>query len=754
MPVGSSKKLFLRRRASTVVPVPPPRRSMRRARPLRALPAAVLVVGVGGLSGLGAAVLSTTAPAGASSGAAYTCTAGNIPAGTYASVTVSGICFARAGNVTVTGNLTIEPGALLDARAPGDPASTPKVPAVVTVGGNVVVGAGGVLWLGCSVQVGCNDATTYDHIGGNITATGAQGVVIHSATVAGSVTISGGGGGATSCTVSGEPWATDATALATSYTPAHPSLPPYDDVETTVVGGGLTVSGVTTCWIGAIRNHVTGNVTFADDRSIDPDGNEDMANLVTGSLSCTADTPAIHFGDSGAAPNIVGAGAIGQCAFGVTQPNPTEPTTATAQKRVTGQPEDVAVSKQTLRAYTGTLLQPKVVGYTGAGPTETGDTLLEVYEDFTISGTGLTGTGIVNPNVSPTMSPGAEILLTDYPSGEEALTFFGNCTPCSFAGKQGLVSLRAFGTSTGHTTGSGWFLLTAGGTRVTGRPNGLDHLVGYGTYTATAGVVHLTEYLGFANETDCVSGATVGGSDTGCAITVPARTVTYAPGSNGSTQEIFTVAGGKVYESVETAGGNWSPWTSLGGEGFSGPVTYAPGSNGSTQELFAVAGGDVYVSWESRGGAWSPWVSLGGEGFSGSVTYAPGSNGSTQELFAVAGGGVYVSWESAGGAWSGWESLGGSGLSGPLTYAQGSNGSVQELFGVSGGHAAVSWESPGGAWSPWESLGGAGLSGPLTYAPGSNGSVQELFGVAGGDVYASWELADGAWSAWASRGSA
>ena len=83
------------------------------------------------------------------------------------------------------------------AATQGDPAGSPVVPATVVVGGNVSVGKGAVLIFGCSPNIFCSDppGTTYDRIGGDLTATGALGVVVHSASIQGSVSLQGGGGG-------------------------------------------------------------------------------------------------------------------------------------------------------------------------------------------------------------------------------------------------------------------------------------------------------------------------------------------------------------------------------------------------------------------------------------------------------------------------------------------------------------------------------------------------------------------------------
>jgi acetyltransferase-like isoleucine patch superfamily enzyme len=120
---------------------------------LRVLPVMVLAV---------AGILSITATAGAVPfggrfSPTYRCTGGNIRPGTYDSILVTGVCYMPAGNITITGDLTVNAGALLDAVTPGDPVASanPLLPAEVSIGGNVFVGAGGVLLLGCSPFISC-----------------------------------------------------------------------------------------------------------------------------------------------------------------------------------------------------------------------------------------------------------------------------------------------------------------------------------------------------------------------------------------------------------------------------------------------------------------------------------------------------------------------------------------------------------------------------------------------------------------------
>ncbi len=229
--------------------------------------------------------------------------------------------------------------------------------------------------------------------------------------------------------------------------------------------------------------------------------------------------------------------------------------------------------------------------------------------------------------------------------------------------------------------------------------------------------------------------------------------VTYAPGTNGSLQELFTVAtNNQVYVDYENPGGAWSGWHPFPGPATYGPVTDAPGTNGSLQELFTVAtNNQVYVDYENPGGAWSGWHPFPGPATYGPVTDAPGTNGSLQELFTVATNNqVYVDYENPGGAWSGWHPFPGPATYGPITDAPGTNGSLQELFTVATNNQVyVDYENPGGAWSGWHPFPGPATYGPITDAPGTNGSLQELFTVAtNNQVYVDYENPGGAWSGW------
>jgi hypothetical protein len=47
-----------------------------------------------------------------------------------------------------------------------------------------------------------------------------------------------------------------------------------------------------------------------------------ISNTVEGSMVCFANSPQVQYGDSGGVPNQVRGFALGECGFGVEQPNP------------------------------------------------------------------------------------------------------------------------------------------------------------------------------------------------------------------------------------------------------------------------------------------------------------------------------------------------------------------------------------------------------------------------------------------------
>ena len=363
-----------------------------------------------------------------------------------------------AGTINVTGNVVVTPGALLDATSPGDPSSGPLVPATVIVGGNVNVGAGAVLLFGCSPFISCPQAVTYDQIDGSVNATQALGVVVHSTAIGGNLSIKGGGGGTSTCANIPAPWSSD---------PNLDHIPVYSDSEDNTVGGNLSVFGLQTCWMGALRNQVGGNVSLTGNSFGDPDAMETTNNLVSGNMTCYANQPTVQYGDSGSTPNIVGKGAFGECGFN-----------ALSHTGSPGYMRHVSVAAASLGTYTGTrvTLSQHSIEF---GKTSSGDTLVGTQGTAKLTGNGLTG---------PTVT---KSLATIAPDGSGSLLSEDLCT-CSMNGHHGMVTILAVGTVTASGAESGTFQLIA--------TNGaFKMLAGWGTFTSAGqpkNTLSITEYLG------------------------------------------------------------------------------------------------------------------------------------------------------------------------------------------------------------------------------------------------------------------
>jgi hypothetical protein len=445
-------------------------------------------------------LMASAASAAPANGGAYVCTGGNIAPGSYKSIVVTGICYMPAGTIVVRHNLTVAPGALLDAFTPGDPHAKPVVSATVLIGGNIFVGKNGVLALSCSPNGACSNppGITFDRVGGNVTALDAQAVVIQSATIGGSVTVLGGGGGAAGGANSAgcfntakfpipAPWSKDA-ALSNAKT----GSPQYTDVEDSVIGGHLTVADQQTCWMGSLRDRVRGSVTFTNNVTSDPDGMEILNNLVGGNMTCLNNDPAVQFGDGAAAPNLVAGNASGECAFTALKPNPAP---SPGPPPVPAGPlEHISASLGSLVAYSGTHTATFVTSMP-AVTTASGNTITAVLNDFTLTGTGLTGSGTVNVKLLP-MPSGDAVLSSVHPNGSAMFIAYDTCK-CMFQGKTGTVLIRFFGTTSPNGVTHGIFLVASGGAG-----NGqLAGLAGWGTFSNVgqpAGTWRLVEHLTIA----------------------------------------------------------------------------------------------------------------------------------------------------------------------------------------------------------------------------------------------------------------
>ncbi len=195
-------------------------------------------------------------------------------------VTIKGACAVDAGPAAVTGNLTVSPGATLLA-AFGSGGSN------LTVGGNFDVKSGAAAVIGCNPDSSpCADdptLTSADSIKGNLIASQALGVVVHNTTIGGNFEQHGGGGGFTCDTSPG------VFALFQS--------PVFSALEDSSVGGNLSVSNVSSCWMGTARVNIGGNASFVHNRLADPDAIEIVFNMIHGNLSCQGNSMTWDSGD-------------------------------------------------------------------------------------------------------------------------------------------------------------------------------------------------------------------------------------------------------------------------------------------------------------------------------------------------------------------------------------------------------------------------------------------------------------------------
>lgn len=261
---------------------------MRKLKILLGLGGAMLALGV---VGSGTALAAPSGP--------YECSGGPIPAGTYHGLFVTGPapCF-FAGDVTINGGLTVDPGAILNDHAFSK--------ATVRVNGNVFVGEGAVLGLGAYGPPGISTDT---RVNGSIVADHPLSLYLSGITVNGNVTSIGG------------------------VTPTAFRNFPFKDNR---VNGSLTIQGWNGGWLGVIRNHVNGNVTVSGNASVlvetpigcnaelgectgsaagvDGDSTEVQTNVIHGSLMCYDNTPAAQVNAlDGGQPNQVSGRELGEC---------------------------------------------------------------------------------------------------------------------------------------------------------------------------------------------------------------------------------------------------------------------------------------------------------------------------------------------------------------------------------------------------------------------------------------------------------
>jgi hypothetical protein len=265
------------------------------------LGAAVLLASSGAMA---SGLVGTAAIANADPSAAPLCgsnegTVGTALSGNHNNLTINGIAYVDNGaTLNVSGNLTVAPGACLDAFSTG----------TVHVGHNVAVETGATLALGCAPGSNgpppiapCFFTTTDDTVGGNITADRPLTMYLTAVTVGGNVVSNGGG-----------------------FSTPGLSFP----VKSMNIGGNLVLQGWKGgpgAWIGALRNQVGGNLILSNNAGFRPgdnnpnDSSEVDGNTVGRNLICQNNIPAALYGDAynpaiGNGPNKVAHQAIGECA--------------------------------------------------------------------------------------------------------------------------------------------------------------------------------------------------------------------------------------------------------------------------------------------------------------------------------------------------------------------------------------------------------------------------------------------------------
>jgi hypothetical protein len=210
----------------------------------------------------------------------YTCSGGTlqplnpsiIQPGTYRSITVTGNCLIPGGTVTVRGNVTVQKNAVLVVNLPGGP-TMPEDDATLNVGGSAFVGQGATLILGCAPSFGCKNST-HSVIQGSLVANGALGMLLHSDTIIGSLSVTGGGGKNYDCIP-------PKTGLFGAF-----GSPVYTTFEDGAIGGDASFADYKSCWLGFARANVGGKLSYSHIILGDPDGVEILASVINGNLSC------------------------------------------------------------------------------------------------------------------------------------------------------------------------------------------------------------------------------------------------------------------------------------------------------------------------------------------------------------------------------------------------------------------------------------------------------------------------------------
>lgn len=244
---------------------------------------------MGAAVGAFAAVLATAGSSIASTSNAHVCKGsakkpGVLTGTVKGNVTVKGACEVKDGSAKVKGSLVLTPNSVL-AAVFGHNDKTGKGVSDLTVTGNVIVNKGATAFLGCeAAHSACLDDPSQTSptlsnkvtIGGSIKATNALAVIVHVTKIGGGVTQTGGGGGE-SC-----------TSMPGIF--ADIKSPVFSDYEDDSIGGNVKISGLSSCWLGALRDTVAKNFTLTNNNMADGDAMEIGANTINGNLACSGNT--------------------------------------------------------------------------------------------------------------------------------------------------------------------------------------------------------------------------------------------------------------------------------------------------------------------------------------------------------------------------------------------------------------------------------------------------------------------------------
>jgi len=182
-------------------------------------------------------------------------------------------------------------------------------------------------------------------------------------------------------------------------------------------------------------------------------------------------------------PDVVRGHAYGQCGFDVLQPNP-----AAEAQQGPGVPEHIAVPSRAFPTYFGQHTATQV-GSLPTVTTDAGNTITAVLNNFTLTGSGLTGSGTFSPSLGPSVS-GDAVLTVTRPDHFGTFIAYDACNPCSLGGKSGTALLRFYGTVLPNGVTYGTFLITSGGAAdfiPDVSPGALATLAGWGTFYGKPG---------------------------------------------------------------------------------------------------------------------------------------------------------------------------------------------------------------------------------------------------------------------------